>query len=340
MASGDITNEVIEEAEERTYVVPPELSGLRIDQAATRLADGLSRAALQRLIDTGLCTLNGRFPKAADRVAAGDVIALTLLPPAPPDVQPEDIPLTVVYEDAHLVVVNKPRGMVVHPAAGNPRGTLVNALLAHCGDLSGIGGELRPGIVHRLDKDTTGLIVVAKSDLAHRALASQIANRIARRTYWALVWGTPSLLQGRVCAPIGRHPRDRQKMAIVTGGREAVTRYVVREVFPISSRGKASSLSIALLELELETGRTHQIRVHMAHVGHPVVGDSTYGKQRSLPQSASEELRQAVAQLSGQALHAKRLSFVHPVSGERMEFDTEVPADFANVLAALRNRQG
>ena len=318
------------------YVAPAELAGQRVDQAVAHLAEDLSRAAVQRLIDEGLCLLNGETPKRAARVAEGDRITLTILPPEPTDVGPEDIPLDVAYEDGHLIVINKPSGMVVHPAAGNPRGTLVNALLAHCKDLSGIGGELRPGIVHRLDKETSGLLVAAKSDAAHRGLAQQIAERSAKRTYWALVWGEPSPREGRVSAPIARHPRQRQMMAVVPGGREATTHYRVLETFRLGSQTGRAGRTVSLLELDLETGRTHQIRVHMSHLGHPVLGDPLYGKQRTLPQSASKGLGAALEALEGQALHAKRLRFVHPITGQSMEFETDPPEDFRRVLQALR----
>ncbi len=331
-----MADELLDEAEDREYVVPAELEGQRLDQAVTRLADDLSRAAVQRLIAEGLCRLNGETPKRADRVAAGDRVVLTILPPTPTDVTPEPIPLDVVYEDAHLIVVNKPSGMVVHPAVGSPCGTLVNALLAHCTDLSGIGGELRPGIVHRLDKETSGLLVAAKSDAAHRDLARQIAERSAKRTYWALVWGQPSPPEGRVAAPIARHPRQRQMMAVVPGGREAATHYRVQQAFRVGPPGGRHGSVASLLELDLETGRTHQIRVHMSHLGHPVLGDPVYGRQRALPQSASPALREALRGLRGQALHARRLQFVHPITGEPMALEAEPPEDFMRVLEALR----
>jgi 23S rRNA pseudouridine1911/1915/1917 synthase len=331
-----MTDEPLEEPEEREYVVPAELDGQRLDQAVTQLASDLSRAAAQRLIGDGLCLLNDRVPKRADRVTEGDRISLTILPPEPTDVAAEEIPLDVAYEDRDLIVINKPSGMVVHPAAGNPRGTLVNALLAHCRDLSGIGGELRPGIVHRLDKETSGLLVAAKSDAAHRGLAKQIAGRSAKRTYWALVWGEPSPGEGRVSAPIARHPRQRQMMAVVPGGREATTHYRVLETFRVDSERGKQARTVSLVELDLETGRTHQIRVHLSHIGHPVLGDPVYGKQRSLPQSASPELQLALEGLQGQALHARKLRFVHPVTGQPMVFEAEPPEDFVRVLEALR----
>jgi len=331
-----MADELLEEAEEQSYHVPAELGGQRLDQAVAQLGEDLSRAAAQRLIAEGLCLLNGKPAKPSERVRAGDRIVLTLPPPTPTDVAPEAIPLKVVFEDAHLIVIDKPSGMVVHPAAGNPRGTLVNALLGHCTDLSGIGGELRPGIVHRLDKETSGLLVAAKSDAAHRGLAQQIAERTAKRTYWALVWGAPTPAEGLVSAPIARHPRQRQMMAVVPGGREATTHYRVLEELQVGTERGKHARTASLLELDLETGRTHQIRVHMSHLGHPVLGDPVYGKQRPLPQSASEALRTALANLQGQALHARRLRFVHPVTGEPLAFEAEPPEDFMRVLEALR----
>jgi len=330
-----MTDDLADEPEEREYVVPADSDGQRLDQAAAQLAGDLSRAAAQRLIVQGLCLLNGKPAKRADRVAQGDRIALTILPPAPTEVVAEDIPLHIVFEDAHLIVINKPSGMVVHPAAGNPRGTLVNALLWHCKDLSGIGGELRPGIVHRLDKETSGLLVAAKSDAAHRGLAQQIAGRTAKRTYWGLVWGEPSPREGRIDAPVARHPRHRQLMGVVPGGRDAVTHYRVLETFRVGT-GK-SGASVSLVEFDLETGRTHQIRVHMSHVGHPVLGDPAYGRQRTLPPSTSKGLGEAVEGLEGQALHAKRLGFAHPITGEPMQFEADLPADFRRVLGILRH---
>jgi len=324
--------------EEREYVVPRELTGQRLDQALARLEPELSRAAAQRLIAQGLCLLNGEPGEKSSRVAAGDRLSVTLPPAVPPDLVAEDIPLDVVYEDGDLIVVNKPAGMVVHPAAGNPRGTLVNALLAHCHDLSGIGGELRPGIVHRLDKETSGLLVAAKSDRAHRDLARQIASRSAKRTYWGLVWDVPEPTTGEVSAPIARHPRHRQMMGIVPGGREAVTSYRVLETFRVGSPGGKRGQTISLVELQLQTGRTHQIRVHMAHIGHPVIGDPLYGRQRQLPQQTPPALAEALAALQGQALHALRLSFVHPITRQALSFEARLPDDFARALEMLRSR--
>ncbi len=328
--------ELIDEAEQREYEVPAELSGWRLDQVLAHLDDDLSRSAAQRLITEELCLLNGEPAKRSASVTAGDCISITLLPPEPTEMVAEEIPLDIVYEDADLIVVNKPSGMVVHPGAGNPCGTLVNALLAHCEDLSGIGGELRPGIVHRLDKETSGLLVSAKSDIAHRDLARQIAARTARRQYWAIVWGQFSEPAGEVLAPIARHPLHRRMMAIVEGGREALTEYRVLETYHLGSQPGRRGHAISLLELELKTGRTHQIRVHMTHLGHPVLGDPVYGRQRRLPRNAPAALAEAVGDLEGQALHARRLSFTHPRTREEMTFEAPPPVDFQRVLDILR----
>lgn len=262
--------------------------------------------------------VNGRPARAGQLVRPGDEISF--LPPEPvvPEAVPEEIPLRVIYEDQDLLVIDKPRGLVVHPAAGNPRGTLVNALLAHCRDLSGIGGIMRPGIVHRLDKDTTGLLVVAKNDQAHLSLAQQLKERIMSRTYLALVHGVPAAPRGRLELPVGRHPVDRKRMAVVPGGRPAATLYRVLEDLD----------RYALLRLDLQTGRTHQIRVHLSAVGHPVVGDRVYGGRRD------------GLGLTGQALHAARIDFRHPRHGEPMRFQTDPPDDFLAALGAARASAG
>jgi 23S rRNA pseudouridine1911/1915/1917 synthase len=324
------------EPEHSTYMVPEELAGARLDQALTKLADDLSRAAAQRLIEAGMCLLNGAKSKSAARVAEGDELQVTILPPEPTKILAEDIPLDVVYEDADLIVINKPSGMVVHPAVGHPSGTLVNALLAHCDDLSGIGGELRPGIVHRLDKETSGLLVAAKNDQAHRHLSQQIETRAAKRTYWAIVYDKPSPPEGAISAPIARHRQQRQMMGVVEGGREATTHYEVLEAHRIGPDTPKKGRTISLVELRLDTGRTHQIRVHMTHIGHPVLGDPLYGRKRRLPQNTPLSLVAALKRLQGQALHARRLSFEHPTTGERLQFEAEPPQDFQDVLDALR----
>lgn len=291
--------------------------GERLDVFLARQASELSRSRVQKLIEGGLATVGGRPAKANHRISPGEAVALTVPAPESVAVAAEDIPLDVVYEDADVVVVNKPRGMVVHPAAGNWRGTLVNALLARCDDLSGVGGEVRPGIVHRLDKDTSGVMVAAKSDRAHASLARQIKDRTAGRRYLALVHGNLKADEGLVDAAIGRHRTDRKKMAVDPDhGREARTRFRVRERFG----------DYTLVECKLETGRTHQIRVHMAYIGHPVVGDPKYGPRTS------------PFAIAGQALHAAELTFRHPVSGDEMAFAAPLPADMEAILAKLRAR--
>jgi 23S rRNA pseudouridine1911/1915/1917 synthase len=291
--------------------------GERLDVFVAGRAPELSRSRVQRLIADGLVSVGGRPVKANYKLQPGEEVSLTVPPPEPVAVEAEAIPLDVLYEDAEVVVVNKPRGMVVHPAAGNWRGTLVNALLARCGDLSGVGGEVRPGIVHRLDKDTSGVMVAAKSDRAHASLAKQIKDRTAGRRYLALVHGSVQADEGLIDAPIGRHRTDRKKMAVDAGhGREARTRFTVLERFN----------GYTLVKCKLETGRTHQIRVHMAYIGHPVVGDPKYGP-RSSPFN-----------IAGQALHSAELSFRHPASGAEMVFTAPLPGDMEEILAKLRKR--
>jgi 23S rRNA pseudouridine1911/1915/1917 synthase len=279
---------------------------------------GLSRSRIKGLIEEGHVTLNGAVPKAKASVKSGDQVAVHVPDPVLVDVVAEDLPLDVVYEDEDVMVVNKARGMVVHPAAGHWSGTLVNALLDKVDDLEGIGGEIRPGIVHRLDKDTTGLLVIAKNDRAMAALQDQIRVHAARRIYWALVHGNTMPETGRIEAPIGRHPGDRKKMAVNTRqGREATTHFQVLERFK----------GYALLECRLETGRTHQIRVHLSFIGHPVVGDAVYGT------------RKAHFGMAGQALHARQLGFTHPATGEWVEFEAPLPEDMAAVIAQLREER-
>jgi 23S rRNA pseudouridine1911/1915/1917 synthase len=326
--------------------VPPELAGERLDKALAALArtlagtlpeaEGLSRSRLKALMERGLVSLDGRpATDASLRVRAGQAVAIAVPAAEPAIPEPEAIPLAVVHEDEDVLVIDKPAGMVVHPAAGSPRGTLVNALLAYCGDrLSGIGGVRRPGIVHRLDKDTSGLIVVAKNDLAHAGLTAQFQDRSLSRTYLAVTLGLPSPARGTVDAPIGRSPVDRKKMAVVAGGRPAVTHYrVLRGFGPLA----------ALVECRLETGRTHQIRVHLAHAGHPLLGDPLYAggraargalaKLRALP----EPLRSAVVGFPRQALHAAQLRFRHPRTAEEMTFTSGLPLDFRALIGSLES---
>jgi len=317
--------------------VPAEAAGERLDRFLASRVPGLSRALAQKLILCGAATLDGRQVPKDERVREGQVVTLRLPAPEPTDLVPEPIPLDVVYEDPDLLVVNKPRGLVVHPGAGRRRGTLVNALLARVQDLSGVGGRLRPGIVHRLDKDTSGLLVVAKNDLAHISLAAQIQHREVERRYLALVWGTPGEGHFTISAPIGRHPTARTRMAVLAGAgggrrREAVTEVWVRERLGLAT----------LVEAKLATGRTHQIRVHLSHLGHALLGDPSYGlhQGRQLADLLGPGARQALEALGGQALHAYRLSFTHPRTGERMTFEAPLPAPMQELLAALRREGG
>jgi 23S rRNA pseudouridine1911/1915/1917 synthase len=324
-------------------VIAQEQAGWRLDKALTALETGLSRSRLQALAEAGHVILDGTAMRDAGmKVKAGQRVALTVPPPAPAEPKAESIPLDIVFEDAHLIVVNKPAGLVVHPAPGHEGGTLVNALIAHCGDsLSGIGGVKRPGIVHRLDKDTSGLLVVAKTDKAHKALSAQFADHgrtgPLERAYLALCWRTPRLASGTITANIERSSRNREKMTVVKGerGREAITRFDVLETYP---RGAAEPL-VSLLRLQLETGRTHQIRVHMAHLGHPLLGDDVYGSGFATSAAKLDgPSRAALAALNRQALHAALLGFAHPATGETLTFQRDPPADFADLqdkLAAL-----
>ncbi len=305
--------------------VPEEAAGLRLDRFLAGSGHGWSRSQVARWIEDGHATRNGRASKPAQLLAPGDVVEVTPPAPTPSEVLPQAIPLDVLYEDAHLIVVNKPPGLVIHPAAGNPDGTLVNALLAHCRDLSGIGGVERPGIVHRLDKDTSGVLIAAKTDLAHRALSLSFRWRTTDKRYLAVVYGAPKSAEGVVDAPIARHPSERKRMAVVPGGRPARTLWWVRERFD----------GAALVECRLVTGRTHQVRVHLAHIGHALVGDPTYsGRQwRALENG---RVAAACRDFPRQALHAWRLTITHPVSGEPMTFEAPLPADIAGLIAALR----
>jgi 23S rRNA pseudouridine1911/1915/1917 synthase len=313
---------------------------LRLDQFLGRPELGqqlgreprLSRSRAQHLIAKGLVLVNGRPVRSSQRLQPGDLIAITVPAPEKIDLEPEAIPLDIVYEDADLLVVNKPSGLVVHPAAGNARGTLVNALLQHCPDLPGIGGCLRPGIVHRLDKDTSGLLLVSKTDLAHSGLAAQLKERRIKRSYLALVHGEVRCERGTIDAPLGRDPRDRKRMAVVSGGRQARTHYRVRERFPGADLN-AGDQGYTLLEVELETGRTHQIRVHLAYIGHPVAGDPVYGRRRL------RAGRQPHLNLTGQALHAYRIAFAHPRTGEALAFEAPLPPAFSAALDLLRSSQ-
>ena len=289
--------------------------GERLDAFLARSVPDLTRSAAQKLLEDGAVTLSGRPGKKNDRTVVGIEVSVTLPDPEPLDVLPQDIPLDVVYEDDDVIVVNKPVGMVVHPAPGHPDGTLVNALLYHCGSsLSGINGVLRPGIVHRIDRDTSGLIIAAKNDRAHLALAAQLQDHTLARVYEAVAVGSLKEDSGTVDAPIGRHPVDRKKMAVDRkNGRPAVTHWSVLARYPGYTR----------VECRLETGRTHQIRVHMASIGHPLLGDVVYGNKKPFPG------------LAGQCLHAKRLRFLHPSTGEPVEVECPLPQWFTDVLKKI-----
>lgn len=313
------------------FIVGEENSGERIDAYVSDQIPELSRSRIQKAIRAGDCVVDGGpAAKPSRKVHEGERVELRFSPPEPIEVLPEEIPLDVVFEDEHLVVVNKRAGMVVHPAPGNEHGTLVNALLAHCRDLSGIGGSLRPGIVHRLDSGTSGLLVVAKNDETHIALSRQLMERRVGRVYVAVVWGEMPASRGEISLPMGRSPRDRKKMAVVpAGGKEAYTSYYVLDTIrPFQYIG-----------LKLGTGRTHQIRVHLSHTGHPVLGDSVYGgrriRKRTLSKKEIETAGKALSMIERQALHAAELSFVHPATGDAMTFRAQLPADIHSILELL-----
>ena len=293
-----------------------EVGQVRLDQFLARQSTQLTRAQLHRLIVDGQVLLNGRSAKPAQKVRSGDLVSLTIPPPRETDVVPQWMPLTLVYQDSDIVVIDKPAGLSVHPGPGHPDQTLVNGLLARCPDIQGVGGAIRPGIVHRLDKDTSGLMMVAKNHHAHQELSNQIKDRRVTKGYMALATGVVSPDAGLIDQPIARDPRHRKRMAVVSGGRESRTRYRVLETPAGHSR----------LELALETGRTHQIRVHLAHLGHPLLGDGVYGKASPL--------------LARHFLHASLLGFQHPRTGEALEFRAELPPDLAGVLDDLRSGSG
>lgn len=291
--------------------------GKRIDVYIAEYKEELSRSRVQKLIENGLVTVNGKAVKSNYKLRKGDILEVEIPDPEPLEIEAEDIPLDIIYEDKDVAIVNKPQGMVVHPAPGHYSGTLVNALMYHCkDDLSGINGQMRPGIVHRIDKDTSGVLMIAKSDAAHNSLAQQLAVHSITRKYYAVVCGNIKEDSGTVDKPIGRSPKDRKKMAVVQGGRRAVTHYRVLERFG----GKYT-----LIEAQLETGRTHQIRVHMASLGHPLLGDTVYGSEKQ------------PFKLQGQVLHAKVLGFNHPSDGRYVEFESPLPEYFEKLLTKLRN---
>lgn len=309
-------------SEIRAVVVPAAQAGSRLDRTLSELFPERSRSFLARLIEQGHVHLDGApVVKSSTRVEPGQTVEVTFPPPEPSTVESQDLPLTVLYEDADIVVIDKPPGLVVHPAAGHRDQTLVNALLFHVPDLSGVGGELRPGIVHRLDKDTSGVMIIAKNDEAHRKLSAAWGTDRVRKEYLALVYGTPAESSGVIDAPIGRHPRDRKRMAVVKGGRAAMTEYEVIGQYR----------HVSLVRLVLRTGRTHQIRVHMKHLGHPIVGDPVYsGPQwRGIP---DKKLQKTLSSLGRQALHAWKITFDHPRTGERTTIEAPLREDLRRVI--------
>lgn len=298
----------------KNYTIEEENVGKRLDLFVSENEVDMSRSFVQGIIEKQQVKVNGQIKKSNYKLRIGDQVQVELAEPVELQVEAEDIPLDIIYEDSDVIVINKSQDMVVHPAPGNYTGTLVNGLLHHCKDLSGINGVIRPGIVHRIDKDTSGVLVVAKNDKSHNSLAMQLKDHSMKRTYYAIVEGIVKEEEGTVRTNIGRHPVERIKMAVVKDGKEAITNYKVLERFK----------SNTLVECRLETGRTHQIRVHMAHLHHPLIGDQVYGYKKQK------------FKLQGQALHAKNLGFIHPTTGEYMEFDSQLPEYFQDILDKLR----
>lgn len=318
-----------EQFEKVRLIVAPKQSRQRIDVYLTHHIQNATRNKVRSAIDEGFVLVDGKKVKASHLVGPGEVIDLTFQRPPRMEARPEDIPLEIVYEDDQLLIVNKPAGMVTHPAYGNYTGTLVNALLHHCNVLSTVNSELRPGIVHRLDKDTTGLMVVAKNDIAHHFLAKQFSRRTIDREYWAIVWGKFKQRRGTIEANLGRSKRDRKKVAVTAEGKNAITDYEVLKEFEY----------MTLVRLKLRTGRTHQIRVHLAHIGHPVFGDPTYSGRTNtwggLEGKKALQAQNLLKIISRQALHAKTIGFIHPVTKEAVKFDSELPEDMRQVLSRL-----
>jgi len=316
-----------QESQNVSFTVDSGQAGLRLDVFLSQADPAFSRSQIKYAIEEGDVTVNGKEPKVSQHLKDGDIVELHLEPAVEAAAAPQDIPLNIVYEDGSIIVVNKPAGMVVHPAPGNPDQTLVNALLFHCRDLSGIGGFLRPGIVHRLDKETSGLLVAAKSDEAHRKLSAQFEKHDVHKKYIALCWGDVKGASGEIVLPVGRHPKDRKKMSTKSRhGKDALTLWKVRERY-----GTAT-----LLDIEIKTGRTHQIRVHLAERGYPVIGDMVYGGASKGQSVKNAALKAGIKALSRQALHAAELSFLHPQSGERMVFTAPLPQDLESLLHLLR----
>lgn len=300
--------------DEFRFQITEDLEDERIDKCMSMLIDSLSRSYIQKLIKEDAVTVNGRTVKGSYRVQTDDEVVFCLPEAVEPDIKPENIPLDILYEDSDVIVVNKPKNMVVHPAAGHYSGTLVNALMYHCGsELSGINGVMRPGIIHRIDKDTTGSLIICKNDKAHNCIAGQLKEHSINRHYFAICHGVLKEDEGTIDKPLGRHPSERKKMAVVPNGKKAITHYKVLKRFD----------KFTLIECVLETGRTHQIRVHMASIGHPILGDEVYSNQKS------------PFKLEGQTLHAKILGFKHPTTGEYVEVDAPLPAYFSHLLEIL-----
>jgi 23S rRNA pseudouridine1911/1915/1917 synthase len=318
-----------EEREQLRIVVPPGEHRKRLDVYLTHRVENATRNKVQQAIETGMVLVNSKVRKSSYLLNPNDIIDITFPRPPRMAAEPEDIPLDILFEDASLLIINKPAGMVTHPAYGNYSGTLVNALLHHCNHLSTINTEMRPGIVHRLDKDTTGLMVVAKTDTAHSFLAKQFAQRSIDREYWAIVWGRFKSPKGTIEANLGRSKRDRKKVAVIEDGKSAITEYEVLKEFDF----------LSLVRLHLKTGRTHQIRVHLAHINHPVFGDATYGGRNATWNGLAEKKEQRAATLlkllSRQALHAKTIGFIHPVTKEFLKFNSELPADMQAILEKI-----
>ncbi len=316
------------------FTVAEEQTSKRVDQFIVEELPSFSRTKIAKLVKEGALLINGKAIKDnAKKVMFGDQIELEVPEAVATDIKPQKIPLDIVYEDKDLLVINKPIGMVVHPGAGNPDGTLVNALLHHCkGNLSGINGELRPGIVHRIDKDTSGLLVVAKNDIAHNALAKQFEEHSIQRTYLAFVWGMMKPIHGRIETFIGRSKYNRQKMsAEVASGKDAITNYKTLEIF------KGNTIpDISLIECKLETGRTHQIRVHLSHKKNPILGDQMYGSKMRKIRNIDPELQTIIENINFQALHAQSLGFIHPTSGKELFFTTELPQVLLNLKKMLK----
>jgi 23S rRNA pseudouridine1911/1915/1917 synthase len=310
------------------FTVNKSQCGQRLDIFLAQSDAAISRSHVKCVIEEGDVLVNGIIPKVSQRLKDGDVIILNQRPPQEASALPQDMPLNIVYEDEAIIVINKPAGMVVHPAPGNADKTLVNALLFHCHDLSGLGGVLRPGIVHRLDKDTSGLIVAAKSDEAHRQLSAQFEKHEVQKKYLALVWGNTKDKQGEIVKPVGRHTIDRKKMSTNTKrGKEAITFWKVIERFDVAT----------LLEVEIKTGRTHQIRVHLSDLRYPIIGDAVYGNATNrMRDIANPALKAQIKAFNRQALHAAHLSFIHPLTGKRVEFNADMPKDLADLCAQLR----